>query len=156
MVTRLILRSANSFRVCLKASNSYKYNCRFSLDNYLTIKRIGGYVPSILFIFCFYHTYTDITGNTQRLGGNKIYGEKYFRSISAQYHGKAGEIYWRDDGYREAIEREKEAAERLKETLTEEQMAMVEQYHIAISATMGICELLAYKQGMKDMVSILK
>ncbi len=38
----------------------------------------------------FYHTYTDITGNTQRLGGNKIYGEKYFRSISAQYHGKAG------------------------------------------------------------------
>ncbi len=52
--------------------------------------------------------------------------------------------------------REKEAAERLKETLTEEQMAMVEQYHIAISATMGICELLAYKQGMKDMVSILK
>ena len=63
---------------------------------------------------------------------------------------------WGDDGYRAALEREKEAAERLKETLTEEQMAMVEQYHIAISATMGICELLAYKQGMKDMASILK
>ena len=69
---------------------------------------------------------------------------------------RLGEIYWRDDGYREAIEREKEAAERLKETLTEEQMAMVEQYHAAISFTMGICELLAYKQGMKDMASILK
>lgn len=61
-----------------------------------------------------------------------------------------------DDGYRAALEREKEAAERLKETLTEEQMAMVEQYHSAISATMGICELLAYRQVMKDMVSILK
>ncbi len=35
-------------------------------------------------------------------------------------------------------------------------MAMVEQYHSAISATMGICELLAYRQVMKDMVSILK
>ena len=69
---------------------------------------------------------------------------------------RLGEVYWRDNGYRAALEREKEAAERLKETLTEEQMAMVEQYHSAISATMGICELLAYRQGMKDMASILK
>ncbi len=69
---------------------------------------------------------------------------------------RLGEIYWRDDRYRKTLEREKEAAERLKETFTEEQMAMVEQYHIAISSTMGICELLAYKQGMKDMASILK
>ena len=32
---------------------------------------------------------------------------------------RLGEIYWRDDGYRAALEREKEATERLKETLTE-------------------------------------
>ena len=38
---------------------------------------------------------------------------------------RLGEVYWRDNGYRAALEREKEAAERLKETLTEEQMAMV-------------------------------
>ena len=69
---------------------------------------------------------------------------------------RLGEVYWRDNGYREAFEKEKEPAERLKEIFTEEQMAMVEQYHSAISATMGICELLAYRQGMKDMVSILK
>ena len=69
---------------------------------------------------------------------------------------RLGEVYWRDNGYREAFEKEKELAERLKEIFTEEQMAMVEQYHPAISATMGICELLAYRQGMKDMASILK
>lgn len=69
---------------------------------------------------------------------------------------RLGEIYWRDDGYRAALEREKELAGRLKESLTEEQMAMVEEYHTAISSTMGICELLAYRQGMKDMASILK
>ena len=90
---------------------------------------------------------------------------KYFRGdkidcpmrlYRPEFMERLGKIYWRDDGYRAALEREKEVVERLKETLTEEQMAMVEQYHIAISATIGICELLAYKQGMKDMVSILK
>lgn len=69
---------------------------------------------------------------------------------------RLGEIYWRDGGYREAFEKEKELAERLKEIFTGEQMAMVEEYNTAISSTMGICELLAYRQGMKDMASILK
>lgn len=79
-----------------------------------------------------------------------------FEAFQPNIMERLGEIYWGDDGYREALEREKEAAECLKETLTEEQMDMVEQYHIDISSTMGICELLAYKQGMKDMASILK
>ena len=69
---------------------------------------------------------------------------------------RLGEIYWQDDSYRAAIEKEKELAERLKETLTGEQMAIVEEYHTAISSTMGICELLAYRQGLKDMAFILK
>lgn len=69
---------------------------------------------------------------------------------------RLGEVYWRDDGYRAAFEKEKELANRVRETFSGEQMDIVEQYHIAISATMGICELLAYRQGMKDMVSILK
>lgn len=69
---------------------------------------------------------------------------------------RLGEIYWQDDSYRAAIEKEKELAERLKEALTGEQMAIVEEYHTAISSTMGICELLAYRQGLKDMASILK
>lgn len=69
---------------------------------------------------------------------------------------RLGKVYWRDNSYRAAFEKEKEVAKRLRETFTEEQMAMVEQYYTAISSTMGICELLAYKQGMKDMASILQ
>ena len=69
---------------------------------------------------------------------------------------RLGEVYWRDDGYRAAFEKEKELANRVRETFSGEQMDIVEEYHSAISATMGICELLAYRQGMKDMVSILK
>ena len=42
---------------------------------------------------------------------------------------RLGEVYSRNGIYREALAREKEAAECLKETLTEEQMAMVEEYH---------------------------
>lgn len=69
---------------------------------------------------------------------------------------RLGKIYSQNDSYKAALGKEKELAARLKESLTEEQMAMVEEYHTAISSTMGICELLAYRQGMKDMASILK
>ena len=69
---------------------------------------------------------------------------------------RLGEVYWRDDGYRAAFEKEKELANRVRETFSGEQMDIVKEYHSAISATMGICELLAYRQGMKDMASILK
>ena len=69
---------------------------------------------------------------------------------------RLGKIYWQNDSYRAAFEKEKELAERLRETFTVEQMDVVEEYYTAISSTMGICELLAYKQGMKDMASILK
>ena len=69
---------------------------------------------------------------------------------------RLGKIYWQNDSYRAAFEKEKELAERMRETFTEEQLAMVEQYHTAISSAIGICELLAYRQGMKDMASILK
>lgn len=69
---------------------------------------------------------------------------------------RLGEVYCRNSGYREHIRKEEELLRRLEESLTEEQMAMVEEYHTAISSTMGICELLAYRQGMKDMADILK
>lgn len=69
---------------------------------------------------------------------------------------RMGEVYCRNSAYREHIRKEEELLKQLEESLTEEQMAMVEEYHSAISSTMGICELLAYRQGMKDMADILK
>lgn len=68
---------------------------------------------------------------------------------------RLGEAYSRNGNYKAALEKEKALAGRLKESLTEEQMAIVEEYHTAISSTMGICELLAYRQGMRDMADIL-
>lgn len=43
----------------------YKCNRQHLSESYLTIKRIGGYVPSILFLFHFLLHITDITGNAQ-------------------------------------------------------------------------------------------
>ena len=40
---------------------------------------------------------------------------------------RLGEIYWRDDGYRAAFEKEKELANRVRETFSGEQMDMVEE-----------------------------
>ena len=54
------------------------------------------------------------------------------------------------------MEKKKEVEEGRGKPFTGEQMDVVEEYYTAISSTMGICELLAYKQGMKDMASILK
>lgn len=68
---------------------------------------------------------------------------------------RLGECYCQDDSYKQSLLKEKEIAGRLKESLTEEQMSLVEQYHAAIYGTVGICELLAYRQGMRDMANIL-
>jgi len=68
---------------------------------------------------------------------------------------RLGECYCQNEDYKQELEKEKELAGQLKETLTEGQMALVEEYHASLSATMGVCELLAYRQGMRDMVSIL-
>ncbi len=56
----------------------YKYNCRILSESYFTIKRIGGYIPSILFAFHPYHINMDIIGNIQRLGGRKNLWRKIF------------------------------------------------------------------------------
>lgn len=69
---------------------------------------------------------------------------------------RLGECYCQNDSYKQSLKKEKKIAGRLKESLTEEQMALVEEYHAAIYGTVGTCELLAYRQGMKDMVPILK
>ena len=67
---------------------------------------------------------------------------------------RLGECYCQNDSYKQSLK--KKIAGRLKESLTEEQMALVKEYHAAIYGTVGTCELLAYRQGMKDMVPILK
>lgn len=66
-----------------------------------------------------------------------------------------GEIYNRNYDYKEAIISEYEIFERLQKDLTEEQKQTLEEYQEATSHTCGICEKLAYRQGMRDMVFLL-
>ena len=42
------------------------------------------------------------------------------------------------------MKEEKEIAERLRESLTEEQKALMDKYHVAVYSTVSACELLAY------------
>lgn len=78
-----------------------------------------------------------------------------FKAIQPDLMERLGECYCQDDDYKRSIRRESELSEQLKENLSEEQTALAEEYHSAVSATMCICELLAYRQGMRDMADIL-
>ena len=68
---------------------------------------------------------------------------------------RLGDCYCQDDDYKRSIQKEATLSEQLKESLSEEQSALAKEYQSAASATMGICELLAYRQGMRDMAGIL-
>lgn len=78
-----------------------------------------------------------------------------FKALQRDLMERLGECYCQDEGYKRSIRREAELSKRMKGSLSEEQAALAEEYHSAVSATMCICELLAYRQGMRDMADIL-
>lgn len=78
-----------------------------------------------------------------------------FKALQPDLMERLGECYCQDEGYKRSIRREVEISEQLKESFSEEQAALAEEYHSAVSATMCLCELLAYRQGMRDMADIL-
>lgn len=68
---------------------------------------------------------------------------------------RLGKVYNHNTEYKLSLKKESELAEKLNRTFTKDEMKLVEQYQTALSATMSICELLAYQQGMKDLATIL-
>ncbi len=68
---------------------------------------------------------------------------------------RLGEVYNCSSEYKGDIKKEVELFTQLQNILTKEQMNIVEDYQKAVCATMGVCELLAYRQGMRDLVTIL-
>lgn len=81
--------------------------------------------------------------------------EKFLESIRPCLTERLGRIYSYSNEYKKSLENETKLAEELKSTLTEEQQELLDKYHIATTATWGTCELLAYRQGMRDFASIL-
>lgn len=79
----------------------------------------------------------------------------FFDEIQPCIIDRLGRIYNSDSKYKKSIEAESKILSQLKEHLTESQMQLVKKYHNAIYATAGICEMLSYWQGMRDLASIL-
>lgn len=61
-----------------------------------------------------------------------------------------------NEEYLEAMKKEEGLYERLSDKLTDEQAEELEEYFTASNATFAIMERLAYIQGMKDIISLLK
>lgn len=68
---------------------------------------------------------------------------------------RLGNIYNNNNEYKKSLAKEIKLFNQLQNNFNREQMNMVEDYQKAMCATMGICELLAYRQGMRDLASIL-
>ncbi len=68
---------------------------------------------------------------------------------------RIGKICSHNNEYQKSIEKEAKLFNQLQENLTDEQMNIVEDYQKAVYATMNTCELIAYRQGMKDLAAIL-
>lgn len=68
---------------------------------------------------------------------------------------RINKAYVKSDEYKQAIFKESEIYESLKKELTKEQRKKLEEYFIRTSETTAICEKLAYKQGMEDLVDVL-
>lgn len=63
--------------------------------------------------------------------------------------------YAHSEEYKISLKRERELFTQLQQILNEEQLKIVIEYQTAVSSTTGICEKLAYQQGMRDLISIL-
>ncbi|MDE6991510.1 MAG: hypothetical protein K2P42_12755 [Lachnospiraceae bacterium] len=57
--------------------------------------------------------------------------------------------------YKEALSAANKARENLKTALTGEQTALLEQYFILADEASAICEKIAYRQGLRDLLKTL-
>lgn len=81
--------------------------------------------------------------------------ENIFEAFRPCLLERLGRVYSYNNEYKQNVEKESKLAEELKNTLSREQIELLEKYHTALSATWSTCELLAYRQGMRDFGSIL-
>ena len=68
---------------------------------------------------------------------------------------RLGRFYNRDFEYKQALKNEAELFNELEKSLSESQFQAVKDYQNAICSTWGICEMISYRQGMRDMAALL-
>ena len=68
---------------------------------------------------------------------------------------RLGLFYNRDAEYTQALKEETELSKQLEEVLPEDTMQLFKEYQNTVYKTWGICEMIAYRQGMRDIMSLL-
>lgn len=79
----------------------------------------------------------------------------FFNEMQPTIMERLGRFYNRDYEYKNALNKETESFKQLEEILSESQLQAVKDYQNAICSTWGICEMIAYRQGMRDMAALL-
>lgn len=79
----------------------------------------------------------------------------FFNEMQPNLSERLGRFYSRDCEYKEALERETELFSELGKDLSDAQLQRIKDYQNAVSATWGICEMIAYRQGMRDMAALI-
>lgn len=80
---------------------------------------------------------------------------KFFDAMQPSILERLSRMYVDDCEYQQSIKNETKLYEQLEKGCSEEQIKMIKEYQSALYATWGICESLAYRQGMRDMAEIL-
>lgn len=68
---------------------------------------------------------------------------------------RLGQAYNGSRVYREAARAEDALVKQFREGLTEEQQRQLDDCHNAMCYSSSVCEQLAYRQGMRDMIALL-
>ncbi len=81
--------------------------------------------------------------------------KEFLNEMQPNLSERLGRFYSRDCEYKEAIKREMGLFEKLGKSLSEDQLQLIKDYQNAVYATWGICEMIAYRQGMRDMAALI-
>lgn len=81
--------------------------------------------------------------------------KEFFDEMHPSLMDRLGKVYNDDSEYQKAVKKEAESFNQLEKNCTESQLEMVREYRDLIYAAGGVCEMLAYRQGMRDLAEIL-
>ncbi len=79
----------------------------------------------------------------------------FFNEMQPTIIERLGNIYNQNSEYQQALKNEAKLFEKIEGDFSEVQIQTVKSYYNLAYTTWGICEMLAYRQGMRDMAAIL-
>lgn len=68
---------------------------------------------------------------------------------------RLNDAFQKNAEYHQAVSKEMEIYNKLKEELPEQQQEMLEHYVVSASEAVSVCERIAYKQGARDLFHVL-